>query len=621
MSAMPPAWHNSVAAAHTGLFTGGVTNLFPCCVPELTDGVVLLRAHSEADFDRIIEQCQDSRSLRWTTIPRPYDETCARQFFDLIRDGWDREGEGTTTLYWAVAAADEPERFLGSVDLMRSGRGSGEVGFGLHPAGRGRGLMARAVRLVLAEAQRRGISPVRWRADVGNWPSRRVAWACGFRQDGVLPSMAVQSDVDGQRTWEVDGWIASWRAGEAMTPRHPWYVAPELRAPGLVLRPWQVEDGAALPEALDEVTDRFLPGAAPTRASYEAFLARSLEREASGTGVAWAITDEKARTLLGGIHLFDISHSHRRGDAALEVFVLPSARGSKVFERALPAVLDHAFAPVEAGGMGLARVHADADVANSASVRAMLRAGMTYVGMALEAAPDARPGHEDERVDMCVLQALASDDRTAVACANVRRAARPATIHGAGVLLREFTEDDAAAVMTLMREPEFGSTHLPEAGEREALRWITQGSAGAFRGFTLRWAVCPLLAEGTPGSPVGFIRAFRLEDTLFSGDAEIGYFLHSSARRKGLASAAARALTDYLLTPAADGGFGLRRVTAFTSPENIASQKVLMAAGLTHWSVESQVVENGSYGVTRSIFQGDDPSPDRWRYGRLRDAT
>ncbi|WP_392466693.1 hypothetical protein ACF3NS_13715 [Arsenicicoccus cauae] len=46
-------------------------------VTELTDGVVLLRAHTEGDVPAIVEQCTDPESLRWTTVPRPYDTGAA----------------------------------------------------------------------------------------------------------------------------------------------------------------------------------------------------------------------------------------------------------------------------------------------------------------------------------------------------------------------------------------------------------------------------------------------------------------------------------------------------------------------------------------------------------------
>lgn len=599
-----------------------MTSEFPGCVPHLTDGVVLLRAHADADIPRIVEQCRDADTLALTTVPRPYDESHAQAFLELIRTGW--EQPPPTTWHWAIARVEQPDRFLGTIDLRATGRTCAETGFALHPQGRGAGLMSRSLRLLqsyVSEHPELGIELIRWRAVADNWGSRRVAWACGFTHEGRQRGLLTRTDERGERTWDVDGWVASWRTGEPTTPRRPWYVAPELPGDGLRLRAWRDDDVAGLPADLDPLAVRFLPSSVPTRTSYDAWLLDRREREAAGVGVFWAITDADSGGVLGGIHLFDVQYQRRAGNATLGVFVLPEARGRGVFGRALQRVLDHAFAPVAAGGMGLERVRADADVANLASVRTMLRGGMTYVGMTREERPDDRPGHAGERVDMCQLEVLAGDDRGAVAAANERRVWLPHTIAGDGVLLRAFDEGDAAAVAHLMRDPEFGPEHLPHADERDARRWIVRGYAGAYRGFTLRWAICPREgAEGAAGAgaPIGCIRAFGLDGRLSSGDAEIGYTLHPSARRRGIATAAARALADTLLRPVGQGGYGLRRVTGITSPEHIASQKVLEAAGLTRWFVDPQVGEPGTYGGTRNAFRGDEPSPDRWRYGRLR---
>lgn len=601
----------------------------------LTDGVVLLRAHALADLAGIVAQCRDPEMLAFTTVPRPYDEAHARGFLTTIRTEWEGQAAEDRGWYWAIEDVAHPGVYRGGIHLRRDGLGAAEIGYGLAPQGRGRGLTARAVRLLLAYAAAHGLHTVRWRAVVGNWASRRVAWSCGFTHEGAHRALLPQPSEDGSRTLLRDGWIATWQAGEPMEPRQPWYVPAELAADGLLLRPWREEDGTAMPAELDEVAARFLPGMVPTRSTYGAWLLERREREASGTGVAWAIVaghggdghggdgDGHGGHVVGGIHLFDIQHARRAGNATLGVFVLPHARGRGVFPRALDAVLDHAFAPVAAGGLGLARVRSDADLANRPSVRAMLRGGMTYVGMTREERPDTRPGHEGERVDMCQFEVLASDDRAVVGEFNRRGWTPPATIHGEGVVLREFTESDVAAVARLMRDPEFGPEHRPHATEADARRWIIRGLAGNYRRFTLRWAICPADGSGVPGwapdEPVGYIRAFALDGRLYAGDAEIGYTLHPDARRRGLASAAARALTDYLLTPAEDGGYGLRRVTAITAPENVASQKVLAAAGLTRWWVDRQVLALGEFGSTRSGFQGEEPSPNRWRYGRIRD--
>ena len=108
---------------------------FPGCVPELTDGVVRLRAHRPEDAERIVEQSTDAETMRWTTVPRPYDLDDARDFLAKIEREWATPGG---LRHWAITdAADPSSRYLGTVDLRPRGGGAAETGFGLHPHGRG----------------------------------------------------------------------------------------------------------------------------------------------------------------------------------------------------------------------------------------------------------------------------------------------------------------------------------------------------------------------------------------------------------------------------------------------------------------------------------------------------
>ena len=98
------------------------------------------------------------------------------------------------------------------MELRFDGLGGAEVGFGLAPWARGRGLMTRALRLALAWGfEVAGLEVVYWRAQVGNWASRRVAGRCGFRMEGTVRGLLEQR---GERR---DGWIGSLRRGEPLT--------------------------------------------------------------------------------------------------------------------------------------------------------------------------------------------------------------------------------------------------------------------------------------------------------------------------------------------------------------------------------------------------------------------
>ena len=229
---------------------------FPGHVPELTDGVVRLRAHRPDDAERIVEQSTDAESMRWTTVPRPYDLDDARDFLAKIEREWGTPGG---LRHWAVTdAADPSARYLGTVDLRPRGGGAAETGFGLHPQGRGSGLMAGALRLVSRWWFGEGGTRVHWLAVRGNFASWRVAWSCGFTHHGTIPQS--HPDPDDPSGPALDVWRASLGADDVMEPRTPWEDVPVLDAQeghGIRLRPWRDRDIEAL-EPRDQ-PDHYMP--------------------------------------------------------------------------------------------------------------------------------------------------------------------------------------------------------------------------------------------------------------------------------------------------------------------------------------------------------------------------
>lgn len=173
--------------------------------PELVDGPDLtLRLPFVGDVDDIVAHCRDPELQRWTTVPVPYHETDAQEFLKRVAEGWQANV--------ATLAIVHEGRFAGSVDLRFDGVGGAEVGFGLGPWARGQNVMSRALRLVLPWGfELPGVEVVHWKAQVGNWPSRRVAGRCGFRMEGTVRGLLEQR---GERR---DGWIGSLRRGDPMT--------------------------------------------------------------------------------------------------------------------------------------------------------------------------------------------------------------------------------------------------------------------------------------------------------------------------------------------------------------------------------------------------------------------
>ncbi|WP_432504053.1 GNAT family N-acetyltransferase [Kineococcus arenarius] len=177
--------------------------------PELRDGDVLLRRHTAADLDAVVEQCRDADTVRFTTVPAPYGRADAEGFVAGLAAAWER-GE---VAGWAVQAGD---RFAGTVDLRHRPAGWAEIGFGLAPWARGRGVTTRAVRLALAWGfDELHLAGVHWQAVVGNTASWRVAQKCGFRREGEVRGLLVHR---GER---LDGWIGSLLAGELVRTGSP----------------------------------------------------------------------------------------------------------------------------------------------------------------------------------------------------------------------------------------------------------------------------------------------------------------------------------------------------------------------------------------------------------------
>jgi RimJ/RimL family protein N-acetyltransferase len=173
--------------------------------PELTVGPDLtLRCPVSDDVDGLVAQCRDPEFQRWSTVPVPYVETDAQAFLIRVAEGWQA--------HVATFAIVHEGRFAGSADLRFDGVGGAEVGFGLGPWARGQGIMSRALRRVLVWGfELPDVEVVHWNAQVGNWPSRRVAGRCGFRMEGAVRGLLEQR---GERR---DGWIGSLRRGDSLT--------------------------------------------------------------------------------------------------------------------------------------------------------------------------------------------------------------------------------------------------------------------------------------------------------------------------------------------------------------------------------------------------------------------
>ena len=182
------------------------------------------------DLDRITEICQDADIQEWTFVPRNYQRSDAEFFVEqVVAKGWSEGRE----LTWAIREADAGAfpHLVGMLGITLSGpegARTGEVGYWLAAAARGRGTMTRAVAALIDMAfDPKGplaLSALRWRCDihetshgpVPNWASWKVAWSLGFQREGQVRRFLPN---DGRLH---DGWIATLLPDDPREPRAPW---------------------------------------------------------------------------------------------------------------------------------------------------------------------------------------------------------------------------------------------------------------------------------------------------------------------------------------------------------------------------------------------------------------
>jgi RimJ/RimL family protein N-acetyltransferase len=364
---------------------------FPEDVPVLTDGVVTLRAHRLSDVEDAYEQCIDPLTQEFTTVPVPYTREDARTFILETRPaGWREE----TRFGFAVEAVDDSgvARFAGSVGLDVREAGAAELGFGLHPWARGRGIASRACTLILDWGfGDRHLSVVHWRANVGNWASRRVAWALGFTFHGEIRKLLAK------RGNLYDAWVGTLLRDDTREPKTPWLPVPEIRGDRLTLRAWQESDADRIVEATsDELSLRWLwmMPSPYTKEHALNFIRRNVAQSDTSNGFFWCIADRATDVCVGHVSLMirDVLDPSMREVA---YWAHPDARGRGIVTEAVRMAVRHGFIPVEDGGLGLRRLTLLASAGNVASQRVAERCGFTHSGTGRESEPMRNGTYDD----------------------------------------------------------------------------------------------------------------------------------------------------------------------------------------------------------------------------------
>lgn len=160
-------------------------------------GEIHLRRPEQRDIDAIVAAARDSGSVRWTTVPDPYQRSDAEFFVGAHTNGRWARGDGAV-----FAIADAADAYVGSMELRLSPADPAvaDVGFLVAPEARGLGYAPAALRAVAVWGfTALGLARVEWKAHIGNTGSRRVAEKSGFIIEGIqragVPHRGERRDV------------------------------------------------------------------------------------------------------------------------------------------------------------------------------------------------------------------------------------------------------------------------------------------------------------------------------------------------------------------------------------------------------------------------------------------
>ena len=342
----------------------------PHRAPTLLGDGVTLRAHRPEDEDDVVAQCRDPLMQRWTKVPVPYEARDAKEWLSSRPGVWEAGREYSF-------AIEHGGRFAGSLDLRPDGRRGVVVGYGLVPWARGAGIARRALVTGLEWAfDTLDAEIALWSAVAGNWASRRVAWASGFRVEGTVRGMIEQRGI------RLDAWIASLRRGDPFAPAHPWFDPPVLTGYGVRLRAHRPDDVASMVQACNDPQTQYWLAQLPRPYAREdawAHLEEMAEEQAAGRAVFWALADPATDQLVGEIGMWGLARGESRS-AELGYWTHPAARGRRMTTAGVQLVARYAVLGHDRGGFGLTRVVIRVAEGNIASHRVALGAGFHLSG-------------------------------------------------------------------------------------------------------------------------------------------------------------------------------------------------------------------------------------------------
>ena len=200
-----PLERHPIATRRAAVFSRPQPVLF--AQPTAGEGEIRLRPLEDRDLDAIVTSSSDPDTVRWTTIPDPYQRHHGEDFVHGYAPRRWLEGAG------AVFAIGDPrdDAYSGIMELRLhpTEPALADVGFVVPPHARGRGFAPAALSAVCAWGfTALGLQRIAWWANVGNDASRRVAEKAGFTFEGTARGFL------NHRGERVDAWAGALLASD-----------------------------------------------------------------------------------------------------------------------------------------------------------------------------------------------------------------------------------------------------------------------------------------------------------------------------------------------------------------------------------------------------------------------
>ncbi|WP_433423302.1 GNAT family N-acetyltransferase [Microtetraspora malaysiensis] len=348
-------------------------------------GPYTLRRAVEADADAVARACNDPETARFLPVmPSPYTREDALNWINEIsRATW--EGGGAD---YAITEPDTGE-FLGAAGLKPADRfGNSEVGYWVAPWARGRGVATAATRALAELAFTRDVPRVALQADAENIASQRVAYAAGFRREGVL--RGASNRRDGSRADVAYFARLASDPGDAIRPYLPFFPGGELTDGVVRLTPLTVADAGDYNAtvSLPDIYMRRVPPEPPQYAESEERCRYARHRWLAGLAAEMAIRDAVTGEYAGDIQLANVVPP--LDQAMIGYGLRPEFRGRGLVTRAVDLLADWAFTHTR-----LRRLIAGTAPDNPASQRVLERAGFVQEVLV----KGLLPGPDGTRVD------------------------------------------------------------------------------------------------------------------------------------------------------------------------------------------------------------------------------